>query len=85
LTIKDKTKQSEFTKIISGRNLRIKQIRHILKNKVIDIGYYNGGVNSSFADKINKSSYQHDKAIDKSISILWIAMTRLSDLILDMN
>ena len=85
MTIKDKTKQSEFTKLISDRNLSIRQIRNILNNKEIDIGYSYGGIDSSFGDKINRNLYKHDKVMDKSISILRIAMTRLSDLILDMN
>ncbi len=85
LAIKDKTKQSEFTKIISERNLSVKQIRNLLNNKVIDIGYSFREVDSSFADKNNRNSCKHDKVIDKSISILRIAMTRLSDLILDMD
>ncbi len=85
MTIKDKTKQSEFTKLISGRNLSIRQIRNILNNKEIDIDYSYGGIDSSFGDKFDRNSYKHDKVMDKSISILRIAMTRLSDLILDMN
>ncbi len=85
LAIKDKTKQSEFTKIISDRNLSIKQIRNLLNNKVIDMGYSFDEVDSPFADKNNRNSCKHDKVIDKSISILRIAMTRLSDLILDMD
>jgi ParB family chromosome partitioning protein len=85
LALKDKTKQSEFTKIISERNLSVKQIRNLLNNKVIDIGYSFGEVDSSFADKNNRNSCKHDRVIDKSISILRIAMTRLSDLILDMD
>jgi ParB family transcriptional regulator, chromosome partitioning protein len=84
LAIKDKTKQSEFTKIISDRNLSVKQIRNLLNNKVIDSGYSFGKVDSSIVDKNNRNS-KHDKVIDKSISILRIAMTRLSDLILDMD
>lgn len=85
LAIKDKTKQSEFTKIISDRNLSVKEIRNLLNSKVIDIGYSSGEVNSSFADKNNRNSRKHDKLIDKSISILRIAMVRLSDLISDMD
>ena len=85
LAIKDKTKQSEFTKIISDRNLSVKQIRNLLNNKVIEIDHSFGEVNSSFVDKNNRNSYKHDKLIDKTISILRIAMTRLSDLILDMD
>jgi ParB family chromosome partitioning protein len=85
LAIKDKTKQSEFTKIISDRNLSVKQIRNLLNNKVLDIGYSFDEVDSPFVDKNNRNSYNHDKVIDKSISILRIAMTRLSDLILDMD
>ena len=85
LAIKDKTKQSEFTKIISDRNLSVKEIRNLLNSKVIDIGYSSGEVNSSFADKNNRNSRKHDKFIDKSISILRIAMARLSDLISDMD
>ena len=85
LAIKDKTKQSEFTKIISDRNLSVKQIRNLLNNKVIDMGYSFDEVDSPFADKNNRNSCKHDKVIDKSISILRIAMTRLSDLILDMD
>jgi ParB family chromosome partitioning protein len=85
LVIKDKTKQSEFTKIISDRNLNVKQIRKLLNNNVIDIGYSFDEVDSSSADKNNRNSCKHDKVIDKSISILRIAMARLSDLILDMD
>ena len=85
LAIKDKTKQSEFTKIISDRNLSVKQIRNLLNNKVIDMGYSFDEVDSPIADKNNRNSCKHDKVIDKSISILRIAMTRLSDLILDMD
>ena len=55
MTIKDKTKQSEFTKLISGRNLSIRQIRNILNNKEIDIGYSYGGIDSSFGDKIDRN------------------------------
>ena len=85
LVIKDKTKQSEFTKIISDRKLSVKQIRNMLNNKEIDSSYSLGGVESSFAGKSNGNSYEYDKMIDKSISILRIAMIRLSDLILDMD
>jgi ParB family transcriptional regulator, chromosome partitioning protein len=83
LVIRDKTKQSEYTKIICDRNLNVKQIRNLLNNKEIDIGHSFGGVESSFDDKNNRNSCKYDKVINKSISILRIAMTKLSDLILD--
>lgn len=85
LTIKDKIKQSEFTKMISGRNLSIKQIRKMLNNKELDIGYSYIGIDSAFTGGNVRNHNNHDKMIDKSISILRIAMTRLSDLILDMK
>ena len=85
LAIKDKTKQSEFTKIISDRNLSVKQIRNLLTNKVLDIDYSFGEDDLPFIDKNNRKYYDNDKVIDKSISILRIAMTRISDLILDMD
>jgi hypothetical protein len=57
----------------------------MLNNKEIDSSHSLGGVESSFADKNNDISYKYDKLIDKSISILRIAMIRLSDLILELE
>jgi ParB family transcriptional regulator, chromosome partitioning protein len=85
LTIKDKIKQSEFTKLITGRNLSIKQIRSMLDKKELNVGYSYVGIDSVFNDMNVRNNYKNDKMIDKSISILRIAMTRLSDLILDMK
>lgn len=85
LTIKDKVEQSEFTKMISSRNLSIKLIRSLLDNKKIDTDYSFVGIDSSIKETNIRNNYKHTKTIDKSISILRIAMTRLSDLILDME
>jgi hypothetical protein len=71
--------------MISGRNLSIKQIRGLLDNKKLDTGYSYSEVDSTINDANFSNNNQYDKMIDKSISILRIAMTRLSDLILDMK
>jgi ParB family chromosome partitioning protein len=85
LTLKNKTKQSKITNIISERNLNIKQIRDLLNGKETDICFSYSGVDSTFTNENDRNNSNHDKAIDKAISIIRIAMTRLSDLILDMN
>jgi ParB family chromosome partitioning protein len=85
LVIKDKTKQSELTKIIFEKRLSVKQIRNLLNNKEIDGSHSLGGVESALVDKNNDISYKYDRVIDKSISILRIAMIRLSDLILELE
>jgi ParB family transcriptional regulator, chromosome partitioning protein len=85
LSIKDKTKQSEVTKIISSKNLSVKQTRNILSAIELDTEYINGDQYLTLNIENNGNSNKYDKVIDKSISILRIAMTRLSDLILDMK
>jgi ParB family transcriptional regulator, chromosome partitioning protein len=85
LSLKDKTKQSEVTKIISSKNLSVKQTRNILNAIELDTEYINGDQDLTLNIENNGNSNKYDKVIDKSISILRIAMTRLSDLISDMK
>jgi len=85
LTLKDKTKQSKIAKTITDKNLSVKQIRNILNNKEIDTYYFYSGVDSTFTNENDMKDYKYDKAIDKAITILRIAMTRLSDIIMDME
>jgi ParB family chromosome partitioning protein len=85
LTFKDKTKQSIITNMIVDRNLSVKKIRKMLNNNEIDKYFSCNGVDSTITNENDRNAYIYDKAIDKAISIIRIAMTRLSDLILDMN
>ncbi len=85
LTIKDRTMQSEITKTITDKNLSVKQIRNILNSQELGREYYHEGFGSSLSMDNNRNSCRYDKVIDKSISIMRIAMSRLSDLILDMD
>jgi len=85
LTFKDKTKQSIITNMIVDRNLSVKKIRKMLNNNEIDKYFSCSGVDSTITNENDRNAYNYDKAIDKAISIIRIAMTRLSDLILDMN
>jgi ParB family chromosome partitioning protein len=85
LTLRDKTKQIKFAKTITDKNLSVKQIRNILNNKEIDACYSYSGIDSTFTNENDMEDYKYGKSIDKAISILRIAMTRLSDLIMDME
>jgi ParB family chromosome partitioning protein len=85
LTLKDKTKQFRITNMIRNKKLSVKDIRSMLNNKEIDRYFSYSGVNLTFNNENDRNTYNYDKAIDKAISIIRIAMTRLSDLILDMN
>jgi len=82
LLVKDKSKQSELARIISNNNLNVRKTRELLN--------CHGNKSDSFTwlycssnDKDKYTFKKNYKTLDKSISILRIAMTRLSNIISD--
>jgi ParB family chromosome partitioning protein len=85
LTISDKDEQTKIAKIITDNNLSVKKIRGILSSKK-NLG--EGESSWLFSSSQNEYDYRidkYEKTLDKSITILRIAMTRLSHIASDMS
>jgi len=83
LLVKDKSKQSQLARFVSNKNLSVRETRDILN-------YYEKKTDSyawlyCSNDNKNKECFKkNDQVIDKSVSILRIAMTRLSNILCDL-
>jgi ParB family chromosome partitioning protein len=82
LSVKDSEKQSELAKIISTRDLNVRQTR-----KLLDKFYENRNDNNVDWMSSGSFSFKEDlarkslKSYDRSISILRVAMSRIGDII----
>jgi len=82
LLVKDKSKQSELARLVSNKNLRVRETRDLLNcyGKTPDTHTWL----YCFSNDKNQNTFKkNEKVLDKSISILRIAMTRLSNIISD--
>lgn len=83
LLVKDKSKQSELARLVSTKNLSVRETRDILNRYEKKSDSYAWFYCST--DNKNKESFKkNDKILDKSISVLRIAMTRLSNILCDL-
>jgi len=83
LHIKDKSKQSELAHLVSNKNLSMRETRNMLNNYDKKPDSYTWLYCSS--DGKNNTSFRKNcKVLDKSISILRIAMTRLNNILSDL-
>ena len=88
LTITDKSEQSEIAKIVADNNLSVKQIRGILSDKKSSNNINDNEDNWLFTISQNEGydcCERYEKIIDKSITILRIAMTRFGHIASDMS
>jgi len=81
LLIKDKPKQSELARLVSNKNLSMRETRNMLNNYEKKPDSFTWLYCSSSDGKNNESFRKNDKILDKSISILRIAMTRLNNIL----
>jgi len=82
LLVKDKSKQSELARLVSNKNLSVRETRDLLNCYEKKSEPYTWLYNSS-NDKGTNAFKKNDKVLDKSICVLRIAMTRLSNIISD--
>jgi ParB family chromosome partitioning protein len=82
LLIKDKSKQSELARLVSNKNLSMRETRNMLNNYEKKPDSYTWLYCSSNGK--NNESFRKNKVLDKSISILRIAMTRLNNILSDL-
>jgi len=83
LLVKDKSKQSELARLVSNKNLSIRETRNMLNHYEKKPDSFTWLYCSSDC-KNNESFKKNNKVLDKSISILRIAMTRLSNILSDL-
>lgn len=85
LIIKDKSKQSELLNLIMNKNLNLRQTRSLLNEYKIRSQYPDGLYHSN--QPISKTEYDLSslKALNKSISILKLAMIKLGSVLSDFD
>jgi ParB family chromosome partitioning protein len=83
LFVKDKSKQSELARLVSNKNLSVRETRDLLNHYEKKPDTY-AWLYCSTENKNKDSLKKNDKVLDRSISVLRIAMTRLSNILSDL-